>query len=557
MATHVRKIGQQQNRLNVLKDSERHFRSLLEQSREAMVLLDLNGVVLYASPSTQRLWGYPSRELIGRVAFEGIHPDDQENAAKLLAALVAEPGKSLSITFRFQHRDGSWRWMEGTTTNLLDDAGVGAIVGNYQDITRRKVLEQNLQFLAHASSLLSSSLDFATIWDHLVNLAVPFIADWCAVDILNEQGVFDIAAIAHKDPAKVALVSEYRQAHPIDVNDKFGLPVIIRTKQKEYIPLITDELLVTIAKSEGDLEVVRALGMTSALSVPLIVQDKGIGAITFVTSESRKRLGETDVAMAEELAHRASLALENATLYREAQQAISMRDDFIAVASHELKTPVTSLKMYAQVLQKQLARAGEESQSRSLAKMDAQLDKLTRLINDLLNVSRLQQGRLEFQEEAFDLNEVAQEAIEHIRPTSEKHHIQLEGQIERPVWGDRDRIGQVFTNLLANAIKFSPGADTVIVRLIAEPERAVVSVRDFGIGIEEEHQSSIFNQFYRVTDPDERTFPGLGIGLYISREIIRRHGGSIQVASEKGQGAEFRFTVPYTRTHTALDEGLF
>ncbi len=553
MATNIRKTIRPGGRLKTLKDSEQHFRALLEQSREVMLLLDPQGVVLYASPSTQRLWGFPPQELIGRVALEEIHPEDQERAAQELAAIVAEPGKSLPVSFRIQHRDGSWRWMEGTVTNLLDDPGVGALVGNYQDITERKVLEQNLQFLARASMLLSSSLDFAIIWDHLVNLAVPFIADWCSVDIVNEQGVLEVAAIKHIDPAKVALIREYRQLYPISMSDTSGTPELIRTKQPQFLPEIPDAFLVAAARSPRELEIMRGLGATSSLNVPLVVRGKGVGGIAFVTSESRKRLTEADVAMAEELARHASLALENALLYQEARQAIALRDDFIVVASHELKTPVTSLKMYTQVLQRQLARTGEESQSRSLAKMDAQLDKLTRLINDLLNVSRLQQGRLEFQEGAFDMNAVVRETIEHIRPTSEKHSIQLEGQIERPVWGDRDRIGQVFTNLLTNAIKFSPGADRVLVRLIEAPEQAVVSVRDFGIGIDQEHQSRIFDQFYRVTDPDERTFPGLGIGLYISREIIRRHGGSIQVASEKGQGAEFRFSVPYTRTDSTLE----
>jgi signal transduction histidine kinase len=164
-----------------------------------------------------------------------------------------------------------------------------------------------------------------------------------------------------------------------------------------------------------------------------------------------------------------------------------LRDDFISIASHELRTPVTSLKLYVQALQKQVARSGEEQMVRSFARMDAQLNKLTMLIRDLLDVSRIELGRLDFQEEPFDLNEVAREAVEQIQPTSNKHGFRIEGEIERPVRGDKDRIGQVLTNLLTNAIKYSPYADTIIVRLSEGQDEAAVSVQDFGIGIEQAH----------------------------------------------------------------------
>ena len=204
--------------------------------------------------------------------------------------------------------------------------------------------------------------------------------------------------------------------------------------------------------------------------------------------------------------------------------------------------------MYTQVLQKQFAKRGEESLSSFLAKMDAQLNKLTLLIRDLLNVTKIEHGQLAFQEEAFDLNELVRETVEQIQMTTPKHTISIEGSIPRPVWGDVDRIGQVLTNLLSNAVKYSPQANSIIVRLTSEQDRAVVSIQDFGIGIDREHQGNIFNRFYRVSDPEEKTYPGLGIGLYISHEIIKRHGGDLTVVSEKGKGSLFRFALPYTRS---------
>lgn len=549
MASDTARAGQRTaDRLRTLKRGEERFRPLLEHSFEVSALLDRNGAILYTGPSTQRLLGYTPDELMGRNALDLIHPDDRAAIAASLASLLAEPDGSGAAEYRLRHQDGSWRWMEGAWANRLDDPEVGAIVGNSRDVTDRKALESNLSYLARASKLLSASLDFDAIWRNLTELAVPHIADWCAVDVLNERGIFDIAAIAHRDPEKLALVKEYREANPIDMSAEFGLPVVVRTKQPEYIPLISDELLVAVSKTERDLEVVRSLGMASALSVPLVVRDRGVGAITFVTSDSRRRLTQADVAMAEELAARASLALENATLYAEARGAVALRDDFIAVASHELKTPITSLKMYTQVLGNQSARAGDERMSRLLGKMDAQTNKLTRLVNDLLDVSRMRHGRLEFHEDAFDLGEVAAEAVEQLRLTGEEREIRIEGEVARPVRGDRDRVGQVLTNLLTNALKFSLPSQPVVVRLAPGAEEATVSVRDFGIGIEAVHQQRLFERFYRVDDPDERTYPGLGIGLFIANEIVTRHGGVMRVASAgKGQGAEFSFTLPYER----------
>ncbi len=413
------------------------------------------------------------------------------------------------------------------------------------ELAERNRVEQHLRFLSEASKLLASSLDYQTTLIHVANLAVPQIADWCVVEMLDEKGEPQQVTAAHKDPQRVAWARETRKAVPPDMTEQSGYGLVIKTKQPGYYPLVTDDMLVRTARNSDELEILRALGMKSVMIVPLNVQEKVIGTISFVMSESGKQFSPADLAMAEEVATRAALAIENARLYSEAQKAISVRDDFISIASHELRTPVTSLKLYVQVLQKQLVRLGEESLAHSLTKMDAQLNKLTLLIKDLLNVSRIELGRLDFQEDLFDLNEIVKETVEQVQPTTSKHRLRIEGKIDQPVRGDKDRIGQVLTNLLTNAIKYSPHADMIIVRVTAAQDDAVVSVQDFGIGIEKEHLHHIFDRFYRVSDPEEKTYPGLGIGLYIAHEIIKRHGGALAVESEKGQGSVFSFTLPY------------
>ena len=331
------------------------------------------------------------------------------------------------------------------------------------------------------------------------------------------------------------------------VSSSYGLQTLLETGRPELITDATPEAVAPLLKeNQTIIPIINALGLTSYMGMPLIARDKIIGAITFSSTQPQRHYTSEDLAFAHELARRIALTLDNARLYAEAQRAIALRDEFISIASHELRTPVTSLKLYIQVLEKQLSRQGEENLTRSFTKMDAQLNKLTLLIEDLLNVSKIEHGKLEFHEDWFDLNEVVKETMEQIQTTTSKHHIRVEGRISQPVWGDKERIGQVLTDLLTNAVKFSPQADTIIVRLITAQDAAMVSVQDFGIGIDNEHLNHIFDRFHRVNDPEEKTYPGLGIGLHIAREIIQRHGGTMTVESNKGKGSLFSFTLPTT-----------
>jgi signal transduction histidine kinase len=220
------------------------------------------------------------------------------------------------------------------------------------------------------------------------------------------------------------------------------------------------------------------------------------------------------------------------------------KDEFIATASHELKTPVTSLKAYGQVLQTVFNRKGDQYAVAQLAKMDAQINKLTGLIRDLLDIPNIQEDKLHFQVERFDFNELATEIVEELQRTTEQHNIVKEFAPSIIIRGDRERTGQVLTNLISNAIKYSPYADKVIVRTYLEKGMLTFSVQDFGIGIASDKQTQIFERFYRAEGKKQDTFPGLGLGLYISSEIIRRQNGEIWVDSVEGKGSTFFFNLP-------------
>lgn len=220
------------------------------------------------------------------------------------------------------------------------------------------------------------------------------------------------------------------------------------------------------------------------------------------------------------------------------------KDEFIGIASHELKTPVTSIKAYTQVLERILAKKGDTQEAGMIKKMDAQLNRLTSLIADLLDVTKINSGRLQFNYAKFDFNELIAEVVEDLQRTTQKHTLTENMQQTGHVYADRERVRQVLVNLISNAIKYSPHTKDIIVNTGLNNNEVIVSVQDFGIGISKEKQQKVFEQFYRVSGAKQHTFPGLGLGLYISSEIVKREGGRIWVDSEEGKGAIFYFALP-------------
>jgi signal transduction histidine kinase len=487
------------------------------------------------NPAGLRLAQKTAAEMLGKHVLE-VFPDvARESIHQTTARVMASRQAARVEIFYPAHH----RWYVNSIYPV--DGGVAIFS---RDITEQKLLELNLAFLAEASKLLSSSLDYQQTLRSVAQLAVPRIADWCAVDMLTGPRTVELLAVAHVDPAKIRWAVELRRRDPVDLDRPVGLARVLQTAQSEFYPEIPDELLVATAKDARALELARGIGFSSAMIVPLVVQERAIGAITFVAAESGRHYTAADLSMAEELASRAALAIENSRLYLESQRAVALRDDFIAAASHELKTPVTSLKIYTEILQRQAEQRADDQNGRYLGKMNAQIDRLTRLIGELLDVSKIEAGTLELRREAVDLGRLVEEAVEAIQAATSKHRIEVVGCVQRPLVGDRERLGQVLTNLLTNAVKFSPQSERIIVRLAEEGDAAVLEVEDFGIGIADEHLSQVFDRFYRVNSADEKTFPGLGLGLYIAGEIVRRHGGTLRVTSQAGRGSRFRCVIP-------------
>ncbi len=224
------------------------------------------------------------------------------------------------------------------------------------------------------------------------------------------------------------------------------------------------------------------------------------------------------------------------------------RNEFISMVVHEIKTPLTSLKASAQLLHRRSARIGDENTIRLTARMDTQINKLTQLIDDFRDVTRIEGDRLQFRESYFSFDELVQEMIEELQPMTEQQTIIREGATNKTIWGDRTRIGQVITNFLTNSIKYAPDSDHILVCSSADDTNVKLCVQDFGPGIPEDEQARIFNPYYQIDGPERKTVAGLGLGLYIAAEMIKRQQGQIWVESVEGEGATFCFTLPIDRT---------
>lgn len=406
--------------------------------------------------------------------------------------------------------------------------------------------ERRSSFLAQVSPLLAEeSLDYEQVFAQLSRLVVRFLADWCVVDLL-ENGQIRRLTGAHRDASRERLLEELRRRFPPRWDTSHPAVEVLRRGEPLLLVDLTDEDVRRMCVDEEHFKLLLALGTRSALIVPLIARGQTLGALTMALTTEGRRYGPMDLELARELAHRAALAIDNARLYRDAQQAIQLRDDFLSVASHELNTPLTSLMLSLQgLLQVPAERRLEPATVDGFFQLMArQGSRLTRLVSELLDVSRIQADLLPFRfEEGVDLVEVVQEVVARSRPNLERAacSVLVRGPARALGRWDRSRLEQVVTNLLSNAIKFG-ARKPIEITIDEDASSAGFSVTDHGMGIELSQQGRLFERFARGVSADH--YGGLGLGLYISRCIVAKHGGSIQAASQPGAGATFTVEIP-------------
>jgi PAS domain S-box-containing protein len=511
------------------KRAEARFRALLESAPDALVTVNREGRISLVNTQAERLFGYDRLALLGR-PVDLLLPRRLRGAEaqQRLSATVGDTTDRAPFELSAMRSDGSDFPVEISLSPLEDEDGV-ITISVIRDITARKRAEAAQRFLAEASALLAASLDYETTLASVARLAVPFLADACTVDVVEDDGAAHPLAVAVTDPAGAAL------------SGKLGdLPQQV---------LRSGTALLAMASEPMAPPVLRESAFRAVLLVPLVFRQRTFGVISFAAAESRRDYGTADVELAEELAHRCALAIENARLYREAQSAVRLRDEFFSVAAHELKTPVAALLAFTQFMLKrgERQRTLPPAQVRdALEEVHWQSDRIARLVSQLLDTSRLDAGKFAVHPQLTELTGLVGEAVRTARRSTGHHMLSL--RAEPDLWGLVDPVyfEQVLTNLVDNAIKYSPDGGGIEVDLRhVDPRRVRLSVRDHGIGIPPEHRARIFDRFYQAHAGQHFAgVAGMGLGLYISRRIVELHGGTITLESPADGGVLVAVTLP-------------
>ncbi|WP_437275218.1 AAA family ATPase [Sorangium sp. So ce375] len=513
-----------------LRESQATLQAIVDNSAAAIFLKDREGRHLLVNREVGRILGMKAEQVLGKTSAE-LLPAAIAAAFDAHDRQVLDGGEPLEFEEDIMMEDGLHTFLSVKVP--LGESGMpGMLCGVSTDITQRKRAELAERFLAEASRKLMA-LGYGATLESVAQLAVPELADRCVMEVRLDQA----------SPERTATA---------------GVPA-------ELAGALTDALRPLSAASLSRAEVgdIRAapllepLGVHSFLRAPLLARDRCFGVMTLLSSAPRRPYGTADLWLAQELASRAALALDNSRLFAEAQEAIERRDEFLLVASHELKTPLTSLKMQAHLLARllprlQRAEVAPERIDAAIQVLDRQIARLAHLVNELLDVTRLNAGRLSLTRAPVDLASLTREVVERMRQQLADARCRPQLELEGPVVGhwDASRMEQVLINLLSNAIKYGAGGPVhVVVR--REGERALLVVRDHGIGIAEADQARIFERFERAVSV--RNFGGLGLGLYIVRWIVTSHGGTIRVESEPGAGAAFIVELPLRPAEAETD----
>jgi PAS domain S-box-containing protein len=477
-----------------------------------------------------------------------VHPEDRDYLRSLMTN-AATGGRSHHGEYRIIWSDSSVHWIEINGDMFHDEAGAPLyMVGVSVDITRRKRTEQDLKFLAKASVELAGLIDPQSTLDRLAYLAVPSFADWCAIDLL-EDGVLRRVAVAHVDPRKVQLARTLHQRFPPDPNAMHGAWQVIRTGRPQFFRELDPESLRTTIKDPARIDALKEIGVRSYIGVPLTTHGKTMGVVTFVGAESGRLYEQSDLELAEDLARRAAVAMENASLYRALRDSDQAKDIFLATLAHELRNPLAAIVNGLGILS--LAAGDSERVEQYTRLMERQSQHLTRLVDDLMDISRITTGKIELKKEAGSLADILSNAIETSRQDIEARHHQLSVTLtgeSTPIVADPVRLAQVFSNLLTNAAKYTHPGGRIDVSLESTADEYTVRVKDTGIGIRRDMLTNVFKIFTQVSHPLERSQGGLGIGLSLVEGLVTLHGGRVAAFSEgEGKGSEFVIHLPRLR----------
>jgi signal transduction histidine kinase len=403
----------------------------------------------------------------------------------------------------------------------------------------RRRTEEAQAFLLEAGHHLAKSLDYDETLRSVAQIAIQRLSDWCAIDVVDDGGALRRVAVDHRDPSKRQLALDLRERFEAPQRAR-GARTVMESGRPELVSHLTDRMLEELQLAPDHLAILRELGLNSYVCVPMMARGRALGAITLVSDDPNRRHDEHDLWVACELADRAAFAIDNARLYKSAQEAIARRDEILAIVSHDLRNPLNTIQMGASLL---LEDATPEI-GKHLERMKRSGDRMNRMIQDLLDTAAVEHGQLSILARPEQPGPIVEEAIEGVRASALEKGLTIGLEVEDPlprVSADRDRVLQVFANILSNAVRITPAGGSVIAGARSRGEHVELFVRDTGPGIAKDELPHIFERYFRGRGAFYR---GTGRGLAIAKGLVVAHRGRMWVESELGKGTTFFFTLP-------------
>ncbi|HKS22976.1 MAG TPA: ATP-binding protein [Thermoanaerobaculia bacterium] len=509
--------------------------------------------VTFVSPAIEDLLGYPPEAWLENPRFwDNVIVSAEPGEVQRMSLDLAASGTPAVHTFRMRTRDGRMIWTE-VRVAAKNEGGKLVLRGVTLDITARKAAEARRAFLTKASGVLASSLDYETTLAQLTQLIVADLGDWCTIDIVEDDGELRRLHVEHRDPSKRA-AAEQLMNRGIVTGAATRLRPVVERGDTIFVPAVANDHFSRFNVEPAARPVVEQLGLASFMVVPLSAGNRIVGALSIMSSDAARLYDDADLALALELGQRAGYAIENARLYRQAQDANRAKDEFLATLSHELRTPMTATLGWATML-----RMGEIAPPEFHLAVET-IERSTRaqakLIDEILDVSRIVTGKLQLNIAPVNLQSVIEAAVDAVRPSIAAKGITLHldfARIDGVPTGDAERLQQVIWNLLSNSVKFTPGGGSISLR-VDQPQRdgVRIAVTDTGQGIPRRLLPVIFERFRQGDSSTTRTHGGLGLGLAIVKNIVELHGGNVSAASDgEGRGATFTISLPLTTASAA------
>ncbi len=549
-----RDVSERQRQEEALRVSREWFSTALRSIGDAVIATDARGRVTFLNPVAEKLTGWSGAEANGEAlsSIFSILNESTRQPVESPVERVLERGLVVGLANHtvLVRRDGTEIAIDDSAAPIrAHDGTLAGVVLVFRDVTAGRQAAERREFLSRATVELNSSLDYAQTLSTVARLAVPRIADWCAVDVV-ENGELTRLGIAHVDPSKIDWVAELQKRYPPDPNAQRGTPQVLRTGRAELLTEIPAALIEASARGPEHLQLIRQLALHSYIAVPMSRAGKTFGVITLVTAESKRTYQSEDLEFATSLADRAAIAVENARLFRsaeqaktDAEQASRAKDEFLAMLGHELRNPLAPIVTALDIMK----RRPDENHERERLMIERQVRHVVRLVDDLLDVSRIVSGRVQLAKERVDVGDVVAKALELAAPLLEerRHHVDVSVPAGLTILGDSVRLTQVLTNLLTNAAKYTEPEGHIGVAVAREAAAVSIRIRDDGMGIAPDMLSSIFELFVQAPQTIDRARGGLGLGLTIVQSLVRSFGGSVAAESPgPGRGSEFLVQLP-------------